>query len=65
MTADQPGAGLLIAQIVISRELAADDVLDHVTAQTADGDPLDLAEALGMLRLAEHTLIDNAMGRDE
>lgn len=48
----------ILSQVVVSRVLTDDgDMVDHVTAQTSDGDELGLAEALGMMRLAEDTLI--------
>lgn len=48
---------IVIARVVITRVMREDDVVDHVIAMTADGDQLGLAEALGMMRLAEDTLI--------
>lgn len=47
----------IIQQIVITRVLRESDVVDHVLATTPDGDEIGLAEALGMMRLAEDTLI--------
>lgn len=49
--------GMLLAQVTITRVLHKNDIIDHVIAATADGDELGLAEALGMMRLAEDTLI--------
>ena len=34
-------------------------------AEQADGDELSLAEALGMMRLAEHTLINARMADED
>lgn len=50
------------ARITIVRTVTEDDILDEVTAQTPDGDDLSITEALGMLRLAEDTLIRDRMG---
>lgn len=48
----------ILSCIMVSRILTEDgEVVDHVTAETADGDELGLAEALGMMRLAEDTLL--------
>ncbi len=53
------------ATIKITRHLAEDgDLIDKVRAETADGEDLPLTEALGMLRLAEDTLIRERMGDD-
>jgi hypothetical protein len=49
--------GMVIARVVITRVMSDDDIIDHVIAATEDGDELGLAEALGMMRLAEDTLI--------
>jgi hypothetical protein len=45
--------------------LTDDDVVDYVDASTPDGDDLPLTEALGMMRLAEDTLIRDRMGDDD
>jgi hypothetical protein len=51
-----------VAKVVIIREIADDgDLIDHVVTEDPDGDPIPLVEALGMLRLAEHTIIDSRM----
>lgn len=57
--------GMVIAQVVITRIMQDDDIVDHVIACTPEGDELGLAEALGMMRLAEHTLIDARMADDD
>lgn len=49
--------GVILQQVVITRVLTGDNIVDHVTAQTPDGCEVGLAEALGMMRLAEDTLI--------
>ena len=49
--------GLLVGRITIERRMTADDVTDWVTTEDGDGDPLGIAEALGMMRLGEHTLL--------
>lgn len=57
--------GMVIARVVITRILTEDNVTDHVIAEQADGYELGLAEALGMMRLAEDTLIRARMDEDE
>lgn len=58
--------GMVIARVVITRTLSDDDdILDHVVAITNDGDELGLAEALGMMRLAEDSLIRSRMDEDD
>lgn len=48
----------ILSCVMVSRILTEDgEVVDHVTAQTSDGDELGLAEALGMIELAKHTLV--------
>ena len=60
------GEAMVIACVTITRVLASSgDVLDHVTAADADGEDLGLAEALGMMRLAEDTLIRSRYGDGE
>lgn len=54
-----------IARITIIRQLTDDDVIDHVAAVDPEGDDLPLTEALGMLRLAEDTLIRDRLGEGE
>lgn len=49
--------GMVIARVTITRVMTGDDIVDHVIAASADGDELGLAEAPGMMRLAEDTLI--------
>lgn len=52
----------LVAKIVIAREITEDgDLVDHVVTEDPDGDPIPLTDALGMIRLAEHTIIDSRM----
>lgn len=58
-------SGPILARVTITRYLTDDDVIDHVTAESGDGDDLGLAEALGMMRLAEHTLIECYTSGDE
>lgn len=48
---------LVVAKITIRRVLTDDDLLDYVDAVDSVGNQLRLTEALGMLRLAEDTLI--------
>lgn len=58
---------LLIARVTISRVMTGEDMVDHVTAEAADGTDLGLAEALGMLELAKWTLVESygSEGEDE
>lgn len=51
--------GMVLARVIITRVMTTDgeDIIDHVIAEDREGDELGLAEALGMMRLAEHTLI--------
>jgi hypothetical protein len=56
--------GLLAAQIIIERRAMSDgDLVDIVSAVDGNGDPLGLSEALGMMRLAEDSLIRDRMGK--
>ncbi len=54
--ADGPD-GIEVARITIIRTVTEDDVIDNVHAHDSHGDDLPLTEALGMLRLAEDTLL--------
>lgn len=55
----------MVAKIVIAREIAeSGDLIDHVITEDPDGDPIPLTDALGMLRLAEHTIIESRMDGD-
>jgi hypothetical protein len=56
---------VVIAQVVITRVMTGADIVDHVIAQAPDGMEIGLAEALGMMRLAEDTLIRSRMEPDE
>lgn len=51
--------GLTLARVTITRVLTGNDVIDHVSAEAADGADLGLAEALGMLELAKWTLVES------
>ena len=55
---------MVIAVVTITRFLSGDDIVDHVLAQSSDGHELGLAEALGMMRLAEDTLIRARLADD-
>lgn len=55
---------LTLATITITKTLTDDDVLVFVDATTAEGETLALVEALGMVALANDTLIRQAMGDD-
>lgn len=56
--------GPILARVTITRYLTDNDVIDHVSAEAGDGQDLGLAEALGMLTLAQHTLVET-YGRDD
>jgi hypothetical protein len=50
--------GLLVAQIIIERRAMPNgDLVDIISAVDGNGEPLGLAEALGMMRLAERRVI--------
>lgn len=55
---------IVLQQVIITRVMRADDIVDHVIAVTAGGDEVGLAEALGMMRLAEDTLIRSRLDDD-
>lgn len=48
---------IILQQVIITRIMTGEDIVDHVIACTPDGEEIGLAEALGMMRLAEDTLI--------
>lgn len=56
---------MVMQQVIITRVMTASDIVDHVLAIDRDGDEVGLAEALGMMRLAEDTLIRSRMGDDD
>lgn len=65
MSTDRP-AGIALHQIQIEQVMTEDgDLVDWVMAETVEGDAIPLGAALGMLRLAEDTLIRAAMGDDD
>lgn len=50
--------GILMSRITIERRLNDDDdIVDQVTTEDNNGDDIPLTEALGMLRMAEDTLL--------
>lgn len=53
--------GVEVARITVVRTLTGGDLVDTVTAADGDGADLPLTEALGMMRLAEDTLIRDRM----
>lgn len=57
--------GIVIARVVIERRLTDDDIVDCVTTEDANGADLPVTEALGMMRMAEHTLLTPDDGDDE
>lgn len=58
MTAPTEHDGILFGRIIIERRATEDDLIDFVEAVDAYGNDLGIAEALGMLRLAEHALLN-------
>jgi hypothetical protein len=52
------------ARITILRTLTEDDDLVSVEAVDSGGDDLPLVESLGLLRMAEDTIIRRAMGEE-
>lgn len=48
--------GLLLGRIVIERRYDSNGTWDDVTTEDEFGEPMDLAAALGLLRIAEHRL---------
>ena len=57
--------GMVIGRVIITRVLSGNDILDHVIAMSSEGDEMGLAEALGMMRLAEDTLIRSRLDDTE
>ncbi len=65
MSTERP-AGIALHQIQIEQVMTKDgDIVDWVMAETVDGDDIPLGAALGMLRLAEDSLIRSAMSEDQ
>lgn len=54
--------GFVVGRIIIERRITGDDVVDWVTTDDGQGEEIGIAEALGMLRLAEHTLLHDNEG---
>ena len=54
---------MIVARVTITRDLSEEDLIDSIIAEDGDGHELPLAEALGMLRLGEHTLITDRTTR--
>lgn len=62
---DHSDDGNIIARVIVTRVIADNgDIVDHVLAVDREGIELGLAEALGMMRLAEDTLIRSRMDDD-
>lgn len=57
--------GVEIGRVTIVRYLADEGVMDSVTAANGEGEDLPLTEALGMMRLAEDSLIRSRMENDD
>lgn len=56
--APEEDAGLLVGRVVVERYASPDgDLIDYVQAVDGQDEDLPLVEALGMMRLAEDTLI--------
>lgn len=49
--------GMLVARITIERRMTDGDIVDYVTTEDVNGEDLPVSEALGMMRMAEHTLL--------
>lgn len=62
LTPDEDEPGREVARISIIRRLTDDDLVDYVEAVDTEGGDLPLTEALGMMRLAEDSLIRERMG---
>ena len=55
---DRP-TGIALHKIVIEQIMTEDaDLIDHLSAETVDGETIPIGAALGMLRLAEDTLLE-------
>jgi len=55
---DRP-AGVSIHKIVIEQIMTEDgDLIDWLNSETVEGEPIPIGAALGMLRLAEDTLLE-------
>jgi hypothetical protein len=50
---------LTLGTVTITRTLTGDDMAVEVSAETSDGDTLDLVESLGMLELAKMALLED------
>lgn len=62
MNEDEDG-NIEVGRITIIRVVSPDgDILDAIWAEESNGDEMGLSEALGMMRLAEDTLIRDRMG---
>jgi hypothetical protein len=55
---------VVLARVTVTRTLTGSDVIDSVTAEAVDGTELGLADALGMLTLAQHTLVETYAERE-
>ena len=49
--------GLLLGTVVITKTLAADDILIDVQWTTPDGEDLAMVDALGMIEMAKDTIL--------
>lgn len=56
---------LILARVTVTRYLTGGDVIDHVSAESGEGTDLGLAEALGMMALAQHTLVETYAHADD
>lgn len=57
--------GMETARVTVVRTLTEDGIIDYVEAVSPDGAELPLTEVLGMMRLAEDTLIRERLGDDQ
>lgn len=55
----------ILAKVVVARMIDVDgELVDLAVTEDSNGDPLPLTEALGMLRLAEDSIIRSRMDDD-
>lgn len=62
---EEPPAGQVLGRIEIVRTMTDDGLIDSARAMDEAGEDLPLAEALGMMRLGEDTLIREHMGETD
>lgn len=62
---EEPPVGQVLGRIEIVRTMTDDGLIDSARAMDEAGEDLPLAEALGMMRLGEDTLIREHMGETD